>query len=103
MVFEGLKRRAKKRRAKELGVSVEELEKIRKELKQLEGKERVKFAKWKIQQKYKQKRKQAKSGKSPSITSMLESLAGSPPESDPLGIFETQRKSKKKSTRRKRK
>ena len=61
------------------------------ELRKKEEAERQKFEKWKIEQKYKRKRKQVKKGKSSGIMGALEMLGGTPSKKassyDPFNIF----------------
>lgn len=77
------------------------------ELRKKEHAERQKFEKWKIEQKYKQKRKQVKSGKSSGVLSALEMLGGTPSKKssgyDPFGIFGEPRRSTRKRKTQKRK
>lgn len=83
------------------------------ELRKKEHEERAKFEKWKIEQKYKAKRKQVKSGKGgfkgslAEFGSAMEVLGGKPSKKDagydPFGIFgpSTSAKPKRKRKRRK--
>lgn len=123
MVLEKLSERLKKvkdslerAKAKAHGMTVPELrEHLRKrkaerrefkaELRKKERAERAKFEKWKIERKYKQKRKQVKSGKSSGILGSLEMLGGKPSKKDanydPLGIFGPPKRLTRRKTRRK--
>lgn len=87
------------------------------ELRRIEEKEKEKFEKWKIERKYKRKRKLAKAGKGgfkgalTEFTGAMEMLGGKPSEGgpDPFGIFGTpgkprrKRKTAPKKRKRKRK
>ena len=98
MVFEKLKKRIEQNKAKRLGMTVEEMRSYKKQLKTKEATEKLKFEKWQIEQKYKKKRKQTKKGKG-GVTGLLEGLSGSGDMfggDDPLGIFGSPKKSRKK-------
>ena len=107
MVFKKLRQKRTEAKAKRLGMTVPEYSQAKRELKRKEGQERVKFEKWKIEQKYKQQRKQVKQrkGKGPSVTAMLESLGGGfgSGGSDPLGLFGSKKTKKRKTTKRRKK
>jgi len=70
-------------------------------LKAKEREERLKFEQWKVEQKYKRKRKQAKSRKKSG--GLLEMLGGTTQRSsnDPLGLFGSPKKTTRKRKRRK--
>ena len=73
------------------------------ELRKKEQEERQKFEKWKIEQKYKGKRKAVKSGKGGGVTGLIEVLGGSGQKSggsDPFGFFGSPTRKKKKRKRR---
>lgn len=75
------------------------------ELRRKEEEEKAKFEKWKIEQKYKRKRKQVKSGKRVGVLGALEVLGGTPSKKgggyDPFGIFTTPKQSRKRKRRKK--
>lgn len=122
MVFKTLRERIKnvkasfeKAKAKAHGMTVPELRsylakrkvekrKFKAELRVKEEQEKVKFEKWKIEQKYKQKRKQVKSGKSSGALGIIELLGGSTSSkgADPLGLFSSSTRQKKRKRRKKR-
>jgi len=88
-----------KARAKHHGMTVEELRAYQARLRSKKREEQLKYEEWKIEQKYKRKRKQAKKGKSGGIAGFIEFLGGSPQKtssSDPLGLFGTPKKKRKK-------
>jgi len=102
MVLKKLREKFTKAKAKRLGMTVAELKKARKDLKRKEGEERLKHEKWKIEQKYKQK-KQAKKGKGGGVTGLITLLGGSGQnDSDPLGLFGSPKKPRKKKRKKKR-
>lgn len=81
-----------------------EKRKYKMELRQKEQAEKVKFEKWKIEQKYRQKRKQAKKSGSTGIMGVLGMLGGSPSQKgdyDPLGLFGSPTKTKRRKRRKK--
>ena len=122
MVLKTLSERIKKVRAsfergkaKAYGMTVPELRrhlakrkaekrKFKEELRRKEREERGKFLKWKVEQKYKQKRKQTKRGKQTGALGILEMLGGSTSmgaNDDPLGIFGSPTRKKTRKKRRK--
>lgn len=118
MVLENVKEKLERFKAKRHGMTVPELrehmrqrkeerKRFKLELKEKERAEHQKFEEWKIEQKYKQKRKQVKKGGGGSITDVIYTLGGRPSEergSDPLGLFGSPKRStrKRKPSRRKR-
>ena len=111
-----VKARFEKAKAKAHGMTVPELRKylakrktekrkFKLELRRKEEEERQKFKKWQIEQKYKQKRKQVKTGKSTGALGFVELLGGSSSKragTDPLGLFGSPTKKKKRKRRKKR-
>lgn len=105
-----VKEKLEKTKAKAHGMTVPELRqhltkrkaekrKFKEELRRKEREERQKFEKWKVEQKYKGKRKQVKTGKSTGALGLIELLGGSPPKgakADPLGLFGPPKKKRKK-------
>lgn len=97
-------------KAKAYGMTVPELRrhlakrkvekhKFKEELRRKEREERQKFLKWKVERKYKQKRKQVKSGKQTGALGVLEMFGGSTStrgNDDPLGIFGPPKRKKKR-------
>lgn len=74
------------------------------ELKRMEREERQKFEKWKITQKYKQKRKATKEGKPGGALGLIMDLGGpgkASKDGDPLGIFSGQKKQRTHKKRKK--
>jgi hypothetical protein len=116
LVFKGLRAKLLKAKAKAHGMTVPELEKylaerkvekrkFKEELRRKEREEKQKHEKWKIEQKYKQKRKQVKTGKSGGVLGLIELLGGSQSKgvnADPLGIFSSPTRKKKRKRRKKR-
>jgi len=108
----GIREKILKMRAKAKGMTVPEyqeymkkrkaeMKRFREELKRKEREEKKKFEKWKITEKYKRKRKQIKSGKKQE--GLLGLLGGSEEQGeDPLGLFGSPKKSRKKRKKRKR-
>jgi len=74
------------------------------ELRKKEQEERQKFEKWKVERKYKQKRKAVKKGKATGALGVLEMLGGKPQKggSDPFGLFSSPKKPRKKKRKKKR-
>jgi hypothetical protein len=114
-----------KAKAKAYGMTVPELRRhlakrkaekraYKEELRRIEAREKAKFEKWKIKQKYKRKRKLFKAGKAgrgalAEFTGAMEMLGGKPQKGgpDPFGIFGTpskpRRKRRKTARKKKRK
>jgi len=107
-VIKKLKQFTTQQRAKKRGMTVTEYKAYQKELRAKEKEERTKYQKWQITEKYKQKRKRAKSGKRMGLMKSLEMLAGPDPKassSDPFAGLLTgsppQKKKRKKKRRKK--
>lgn len=105
MVLKKLKRRIKAAKAKSLGMTVEEYKKAKVELRKKEGQERLKHEKWKIEHKYKQKRKAVKSGRKRSFSATLNQIQKNLETLGGPGLFSQSatRKRKKKSKKRRKK
>lgn len=115
MVLKSAREKLERFKAKAHGMSVPELrehlkqQKARKKarkarLRQKEMGEREKFEAWKIEQKYKRKRKQVKEGKS-SAVGLLKVLGGTPsksegPYDDPFNIFGGSKRKKRRRRKR---
>lgn len=116
--IKNVKAKLERAKAKHHGMTVPELrEHLKKrkaerrafkaELRRKEREERQKYEKWKIEQKYKQRRKRVKAGKPTGFLGALEALGGSQKKSDPLlgpdplGLFGSPKKKRKRRKKRK--
>lgn len=113
MVLKGVRERLERFKAKSHGMTVPELrehmkkrkaemKKLKEGLRQKKRSEYEKHEHWKVEQKYREKRKRVRQGKPTGILSML---GGSPSKSsggyDPFGLFSSPKKPRKKSPRKK--
>lgn len=112
MVLTGLRRRLEQAKAKHHGMTVPQLREHQRAVKQRkrdarqalrakEQREQQKFRAWKIEQKYKAKRKAYKKRGTEGFTGLLMQLGGAQPSTggDPFNVFRSPKKTKKRRRR----